>query len=89
MRFINFITLLGAVGIVTYDELFRQHRMPDPSVYRNVVTVWAVLFIISELGAPEIAGIFGVGFVLAMFFTYVQNPDNPPVLANPRPSITT
>lgn len=66
-------TFLIAVGMVTWDEVKNLHRVPFPARYLYIGIVWAVLGLISELGAPEIGAVFGVGLVVAMAYSFYTN----------------
>jgi hypothetical protein len=41
------------------------------------VWVWAILGIVSEIGASDIAALFGFGLLLSMLYTYYQGKPNP------------
>lgn len=72
MRFGLLATFISAIAILTWDEIKNQQRVPEPQVYVHAAVVWAVLGIVSELGVPELAALFGLGYVVSMLYTYVK-----------------
>lgn len=81
MRFGLLATFMLALAILTWDEVKHQQRVPHPDVYWHAAVVWAILGIASELGVPELAALFGVGYVLSMMYGYFKAP-----LADPQPA---
>lgn len=71
MRFGLLGTFFAAVSVITWDELKHQQRFPHPEVYVYVALVWAILGIVGELGAADLAALFGLGIFLTMLYTYV------------------
>jgi len=69
-RFALLATFLAAVGVVTWDEIKRMQRVPHPEKYVHAAVVWAILGIVADLGAPEIAALFGFGMVLSMLYRF-------------------
>jgi len=67
-------TFIAALAILTWDEVKTQQRVPKPEVYWHAVIVWAVLGVVAELGVPELAALFGFGYVLSMLYRYYQAP---------------
>lgn len=65
-------TFLGAVAILTWDEIHTKQRVPHPEVYVHAAVVWAILGVAADLGIPELAGIFSIGLLLAMLYVYFQ-----------------
>ena len=67
-------TFIAAIGILAWDEVNIEKRVPMPSKFVYAGIVWGVLGIVAELGAPEIAFIFAVGILLSMGYVYFQSP---------------
>jgi hypothetical protein len=72
MRFGLLATFVSAVAIITWDELKNKQRFPHPEVYVHAAVVWAILGVVSDLGAPDIAALFGLGLLLSMLYIYVK-----------------
>lgn len=68
-------TLFAAIALVTYEEIYKKNRVPHPQSFGHVIIVWSILGVIAELGVPEIAGLFGVGLLLSMAYSYLANPE--------------
>lgn len=67
------VTYFAALAIITWDELKHKQRIPHPENYVRAGIVWAILGVVAEIGAPEVAGIFGLGLVVAMLYVYFQS----------------
>ena len=72
-RFGLLITFIIAIGILTWDEIKNQQRVPVPTKYVHAAVVWGILGIIADFGAPEVASVFGLGLVLAMAYGYYNS----------------
>lgn len=79
MRFGLLATFISACAILAWDELKTKQRFPHPDVFVRAAIVWSVLGIISELGVPELAALFGLGFVLSMLYVYVKPTTGAPI----------
>lgn len=64
------VSFLAAIGIVTWHEIKTLQRIPHPATYVHAAVVWAILGIVSDLGAPELAAVFGAGLVLSMVYRF-------------------
>jgi hypothetical protein len=62
------VTFLVAVAMVTWSELKVNHRIPQPQRFVFAGVVWGVLGVVSELGGPELAAVFGLGMVLVLTY---------------------
>lgn len=87
MRFGLLATFIAAIGIISWDELKHKQRVPHPEVYIHAAVVWAILGIISELGVPELAAIFGLGLVLSMLYIYFKAVPPPVSATGPTPGL--
>lgn len=81
-RLALFTSFLFALGILTWQEVHKNNRTPHPDVYMHAVLVWAVLGVISDLGVPEIAAVFGIGLALSMAYTSFAPKEQPVPAAN-------
>ena len=70
MRFGLLSTYVAAIAIVTWREVKLYQRTPEPKHYVRVAIVWGILGVVAELGVPELAALFGFGFVLAMMYDF-------------------
>jgi hypothetical protein len=73
MRFGLLSTYVAAIAIVTWREVKLYQRTPEPKYYVRVAIVWGILGVVAELGVPELAALFGLGFVLAMLYDFYAN----------------
>jgi hypothetical protein len=67
------VSFIAAIGLITWDELKNRQRVPHPERYVSAVIVWFILGLVAELGAPELAGLFGIGLVLTLYYSYYNN----------------
>lgn len=63
-------TFLAAIAIRAWDELKYEQRMPKPEVFWHIAVVWGVLGLISELGADDLAALFGLGYLLMLMYRF-------------------
>lgn len=63
-------TFFAALGIITFDEVAKLKRWPHPDRYGRAIIIWAILGLISDLGAPQLATIFAAGLVLTLLYQY-------------------
>ena len=66
-------TWLLALSIIGWDEIKRNNRVPQPQRFIAAGVVWAILGVVADFGAPEIATILGIGFILSMLYTYYNS----------------
>lgn len=69
-RFGLVTTYTMAVSIIVWNEMRREQRVPHPEKLMYVAIVWAFLGIAADLGIPELAALFGIGYILAMLYRY-------------------
>jgi len=69
-RYTLLITFLAAVGMVAWDEVKVEQRFPKPARFMYVAVIWAVLGIVAEMGADNVAAAFGVGLVLVLAYQH-------------------
>lgn len=81
------ISFLLAITIATYTDMYKRLRdiksgetgvnamtiLPKPRIYVYIAIIWAILGIANDLGASEVASMFGFGLCFAMFYTAVNN----------------
>lgn len=67
-------TFVIGIGIITWDEVKNQQRVPHPERYMYVALVWGVLGIIGELGAPELAALIGLGYIITLIYRNLGKP---------------
>lgn len=58
-----------SLGVVTWDEIREQKRVPKPERYVRVGIVYVMLGVVALLGAPELAAAFGAGVVLMLLYS--------------------
>ena len=73
MRFGLPATLIGALTLIAWDEIRTKQRVPHPESFMHAILVWAILGVIGELGARDIATLFAVGLLISMIYVYYLN----------------
>lgn len=78
-------TFLIAVAMNAWDEMKVKQRVPQPQRFVYIAVVWGVLGIVAEMGAPDLAAVFGAGMVLALAYTHFNASQTAPnVGVNPK-----
>lgn len=67
-RFGLLTTFTMAVSMLAWREMRQEQRMPQPQKFIYAAIVWAILGVFADLGAPELATLFGIGFVIALYY---------------------
>ena len=77
------VTLVLAILMVTAREILVNHSVPNPVAYLHVMIVWGALGLVNDLsrggfslgdvGMGDIAGVFSIGILLAMAYTYFSS----------------
>jgi hypothetical protein len=65
-------TFVAAVAMVTWIEVKRNHTVPRPQRYVSAGLLWGILGISSPVLTYSLTGLFGVGILLTLMYTYFR-----------------